>query len=300
MGWSVVDEWVQDRTEESLHLDFKRAAADGQPFHKDDETNLSKELSGFANTEGGVIVFGIETTRDRATKVDRVEGARSIKNLQLFEEAVRSRLVNATTPPIAGVMVTRVENRKEPGTGIVAIFVPQSDGGPHRASGASKDVNDRYFMRIATGTVTMPHPLLAAMFGVRPPPKLHLSLYRIQDGFNRLRLTVKNVGRGSATGLLIRFRLNRGENIFWNHAACAETGWSSYGIPAPDKEVRFSKTGILYANDESDVGWVRPQRDELPERLTIDGRIDAEGAQPVEFSGELPLDDTPVCLPELR
>ena len=50
-----------------LFIDFKQAASEGKNFttlHKDDRKNLSKAISGFGNSEGGVVIWGIECSRD--------------------------------------------------------------------------------------------------------------------------------------------------------------------------------------------------------------------------------------------
>jgi hypothetical protein len=45
-------------TYEDLHLDFKQLQ---RPFeHRDDKRNLAKALSGFANSDGGIIIWGID------------------------------------------------------------------------------------------------------------------------------------------------------------------------------------------------------------------------------------------------
>ena len=51
---------VHPAREENLYLDFKKAADGKGPATKPDRKNLSKALSGFANSEGGVIVWGVQ------------------------------------------------------------------------------------------------------------------------------------------------------------------------------------------------------------------------------------------------
>ncbi|MBN4944840.1 ATP-binding protein [Stenotrophomonas maltophilia] len=58
---AVSREWVealvQDRAQESVHLDFKRE----QPSKKEDgRKELLKDVCALANTEGGRIVYGVE------------------------------------------------------------------------------------------------------------------------------------------------------------------------------------------------------------------------------------------------
>ena len=48
---------IDNNVEESIHLDFKAAAALDKSEKKKDE--IAKDVSSFANSDGGVIVYGI-------------------------------------------------------------------------------------------------------------------------------------------------------------------------------------------------------------------------------------------------
>src|SRR5437867_3894786 len=65
----------------------------------------SKALSGFANTGGGVLIWGIRAVKDKATGVDCASAADPIDN----PAALKSRLMQlhhqATDPPVLGVKV---------------------------------------------------------------------------------------------------------------------------------------------------------------------------------------------------
>lgn len=59
-GESEIDKFILDREVENLFLDFKRSATNGagSKLHRDDRKNLAKAISGFGNSEGGIIVWG--------------------------------------------------------------------------------------------------------------------------------------------------------------------------------------------------------------------------------------------------
>ena len=76
-GWPVVDEWTAAQEPETNHLEFKNkhdpARSDIAP---EDIDELAKSLSAFANTAGGLIVFGIDAGAGgkRGAGFDRVKG----------------------------------------------------------------------------------------------------------------------------------------------------------------------------------------------------------------------------------
>src|SRR5215469_7521481 len=61
-GEAEIDQLIQDRHSEELFLDFKRSAdgGSGRRFHDDDRRNLARAISGFANSEGGIIIWGVD------------------------------------------------------------------------------------------------------------------------------------------------------------------------------------------------------------------------------------------------
>src|SRR5580704_11561308 len=108
--WAAISQWRVDGRAEDLFLDFKRAAIEaGRQDDGDDKKNLAKEMSGFGNWEGGVIVFGAEITkRDGADVLHRLNGVGG--NLKRYEEQMRVRARGATFPPLAGMDVRAFED----------------------------------------------------------------------------------------------------------------------------------------------------------------------------------------------
>ena len=60
-GMDAIEDFILTRKSEELFLDFKRSANDGDQDTLDsgDWKNISKAISGFGNSEGGVIVWGV-------------------------------------------------------------------------------------------------------------------------------------------------------------------------------------------------------------------------------------------------
>ena len=49
---------IRDEVQESLTLDYKRSSALGK--WNTERNNLSKDISAFANSEGGMLIYGME------------------------------------------------------------------------------------------------------------------------------------------------------------------------------------------------------------------------------------------------
>ena len=66
-GETAIDEFIITRKSEELFLDFKRSADNGagRVLHSIDRDNFAKAISGFGNSEGGVIVWGVDCSKDK-------------------------------------------------------------------------------------------------------------------------------------------------------------------------------------------------------------------------------------------
>ena len=84
-------------TREEEWLDFKVAGID-----KDAKRNWSRALSGFANTEGGVIVWGVIAKKD-SDDVDAANGIEMVVKPESFASRLMELHHSATDPPVAGV-----------------------------------------------------------------------------------------------------------------------------------------------------------------------------------------------------
>ena len=171
--WDLVREWADAKEAETLHLEFKRKGTPSTASIEDgDKGGLAKTLSALANVEGGLLVLGIGAGGGGRETFDRVEAVQEIADVESFGSAVEKRLATLTDPPIAGLRVQAVESPTNRGRGIVGVYVPPSNGRPHRATNATKEVNDKYYMRTGAGSVVMPHALLGALFAYSLPPRL--------------------------------------------------------------------------------------------------------------------------------
>src|SRR4051812_12288827 len=87
-GWAGVRAWKDTEAEESLHLEFKRQDdLSGGAFKDPDKGQLAKALSGFANVEGGVLVFGVHA-REMGKNPDRVQSICPIVDVAKFQAMV--------------------------------------------------------------------------------------------------------------------------------------------------------------------------------------------------------------------
>lgn len=195
--WASVERLVVDNEPESLWLDFKEVKPTAKPTEEYIKEKLARALSGFANTEGGVLVYGIAAKGGQKGQADLAERVVLIDAPRVFAAGVEKLASTLVDPVIRGVIVDAVEEL-ETGRGVIIVYVPESLGGPHRVVGSTVSANDRYYMRTTTEHVVMPHRHLADRFARTASPRLKLIARVTSHDTGRVDLRLVNDGRGSA------------------------------------------------------------------------------------------------------
>ena len=128
-----VSGFISSRREEDLFLDFKTVNR-SDLSHSDDKKTFAKALSGFANSSGGIIVWGVEARKDAVTDADCATSLREIDDVALFVSRLNEFTGQFVRPLVDGV---RHRGITLSGTSGVALsYVPPSDAGPHMALAA--------------------------------------------------------------------------------------------------------------------------------------------------------------------
>lgn len=176
---------------ESQVLDCKRIGDEG-----DMKKNLAVVLSGFANGQGGVCLWGV-TAKKNSQGIDCIDAFPGVDDARRVASRFDELTPQAVSPGTAGVVHRAIVPRSE-SRGFVATFVPASDGGPHMA----RFGEDRYYQRIGLSFSRMEPFQIADMFGRRARPSLKVSLKQWNPF--EYRVQIENVGRGPARGLFIQ------------------------------------------------------------------------------------------------
>src|SRR5262245_49050380 len=109
--WTVVEEWISEKQPETLNLDFKtKSDANKEGLGGHDKKNIAKTLSAFANTEGGLLILGIATTKTPKDEPDRADRVQPIKQIAKFLQAFENHQRELTVPPIAGLDPIPIED----------------------------------------------------------------------------------------------------------------------------------------------------------------------------------------------
>lgn len=169
-GIKAIDYYIKSKKAEELFLDFKRSANDGESDILDlnDRNNLSKAISGFGNSEGGVVIWGIDCSKD-FSGADVAKAKKPIKNIQRFVSLLQSAVSGCTVPPHINVENYLIKGKRK-NEGYAITLIPKSNNSPHQTI-----YNNQYYIRAGSSFVPSPHTVLAGMFGRRPQPWVYLT-----------------------------------------------------------------------------------------------------------------------------
>ena len=124
---------IDSRIEESLTLEYKREVSSNK--------DIAKDISTFANTEGGYILYGIQAEDKVPTAIVWIIGVG-------IEERIQNVIMTAIQPTVKGVRIHRISNPKKDSEAIYIAEVSKSEEAPHMA-------NNRYFRRRGSSSVPM-------------------------------------------------------------------------------------------------------------------------------------------------
>ena len=117
---------INNKVEESLHLEYK--ACDALEKREGCKKELSKDVSSFANSDGGNIIYGVIERDNKPIKIDVGFDPNDISK-EWIEQVINSRI----SPKIEDIVITPI-NLSNSDKYIYLVEIPQSNRSPHQAS----------------------------------------------------------------------------------------------------------------------------------------------------------------------
>lgn len=124
-----IEHLVSTHQQEHLNLDFKVITGAGD-LSKDDRRNLATAISGFANSDGGIVIWGVDCRRDASGR-DAAEKVVPVRDAQAVLSRLQSLTGESTSPIVEGVHHRLITN--DDTLDFLATLIPASDRGPHMA-----------------------------------------------------------------------------------------------------------------------------------------------------------------------
>ncbi len=111
---------VDRKVQESIHLDYKRSGALTNKI-----SEVSKDVSSFANSDGGVLVYGVVEEGHLPVSIDG-----GVEHAVMTRERLEQKIRSNVSPIIEGIDIVQIPVDDE--RSLYCVNVPRSDKAPHQ------------------------------------------------------------------------------------------------------------------------------------------------------------------------
>lgn len=174
---------VENEIEESIYLDFKEANALDKSDSK--KKDVSKDVSAFANSDGGIIVYGIKEQNHKAHSLSYIDG-------EIFTKEWLEQLINSTIQRrISDIKIYPIRHDYKIQQTIYIVKIPKSLDAPH----LSKD--KRFYKRFNFESAPMEEYEIRQLYGRKSKSKLGLDGWSIvrtdktEDADNKIKFRIE-------------------------------------------------------------------------------------------------------------
>lgn len=146
--WTLerINQYIEDGIEENIHLDYKGAGSLSKNGEKKKE--ISKDVSAFANSDGGTIIYGVREydEKDKSHIPEKIE---SINGTDFSKEWLEQIINSTISPKIHNIVITPIQvGNPEDNSVIYVVEIPKSNTA-HQMS------DKRYYRRYNFQSIAM-------------------------------------------------------------------------------------------------------------------------------------------------
>jgi hypothetical protein len=165
-----IESLIQNKIDESLTLEYKEPTENSEK----DCDDIAKTISGFLNTEGGILVYGMSEKRDADHRYPD-----NMKWCDLTKERFESLLLNRVQSWEPRTRIYRIADKENNKKGMFVLEVPKSDNPPHMS-------NFVYYKRLNFRTVPMSHQEVIRTFQASHTERRELQQFVIQPLYSEI------------------------------------------------------------------------------------------------------------------
>ena len=241
-----IDSLITNEVEENIHLDYKAAGA----LDKNDKkrTEITKDISAFANSDGGIIIYGVSEEDHKPKEISPIDGRIYTKEwLENVIQLIQPRIDDLKIYPI------RIGDL---GESIYVVKIPRSGNVPHMAR------DKRYYKRFNFMSEPMEDYEVKDLYNRIFIPKIKIdgcTFVRIDETVSRYeyQLTAKiiNEGKQPCNSYKLNFYINNFR--FCDIEQKPENSNFSYtAINRNRLKLGVSSQEAIYPNEELDLGHI--------------------------------------------
>lgn len=275
-----IENLIKNKIQEDTNLDYKTPEFSKGDFNKE----LAKDVSAMANSDGGIIIYGIQEEDYFPKKIMWIENDEGY--CERIEQIINSRIFRK----IEGIKVRKILSDDKTKF-LIVINIPKSDIAPHQVH--ENNNQRRYYKRHGSITEQMEHYEIEDLFFKRKRPALEICLRNISKERDKpaFEIYLENAGKVVAEQTYIKLKTPPEWNI---------SGWLKtedvYGRPSYEHVLREDLVypglkqvvGIIYHPKKLEFGLLKLNFVIVCKDMEVlEGEIftDDEGKQKVTYDG---------------
>lgn len=209
--YQALKELIESGETEGLYLECK---APSEPrLTKDLKRTLATAISGFANTAGGLVIFGLSTTKHAHTGLDVITQIEPIGSVGKLEQQIRTTIPTLTIPRVLSVKIRIIRERPHDTRGVVAVYVPTA------VRDAVQSTEDNiFYIRTGDDFRAAPYEIIRRLFSAVDSPDLIVRfesrLVKIEsDGRWKIPIVISNESPAVAEYVKVTAAISNSEAI---------------------------------------------------------------------------------------
>lgn len=119
----TIENIIKNNLEESINIEFKSSGALSK--QESVKKEISKDVSAFANSDGGIIIYGIEENKHVASKLSFIDG-------NIFtKEWIENIIISTIQPKIDNFKIIPIRFEDDIKKSVYVLKIPKSNNSPH-------------------------------------------------------------------------------------------------------------------------------------------------------------------------
>ena len=160
-----LQDMIDDGETEGLHIECKSPSV--PRLNREHKVHLAKALSGFSNTAGGIVIWGVSTTKHSHSGLDVLSQIEPLGNVRQFEKQITSAIPTLTTPSVINFQTKILRRRSSDTRGVVVVHIPKSYGDP-----CQSNQDNLFYFRSGDEFSIAPYEMVKRLFSATDSPDL--------------------------------------------------------------------------------------------------------------------------------
>ena len=228
---------IENQVQENLNLDYK----DSRAIDPNKGSEIAKDVSAFANSDGGMIIYGIQEDKHFPVNIDS-----GVDHTKFSKERLEQIILSNITPRIDGLKIYAIPLDAK--HSVFVVDIPKSYRGPHQEKKTKS-----YYKRHNFLSDPMEDYEIQDIRNRRQIASSLITVYIVVNSDSRIRLVIENIGNETVNNIDVNFS----DGFVWRRALkprIFETGITSL---APKQQLLFTYGSYIGLDENTDRSYTR-------------------------------------------